>query len=111
MTFSFAHALRRLSFAVALVACARSVVTTTAFAQSGADTTAIVNVARRLSADSMRGRGPWSLEAERAARWLAGELGRLGARPVFGNTLLVPFAIKNRPSDTLHNVVAVLPGR
>jgi len=83
----------------------------TAVAQTGADTTAIVNVARRLSADSMRGRGPWSPEAERAARWLAGELGRLGARPVFGNTLLVPFATKDRPSDTLNNVVAVLPAR
>jgi hypothetical protein len=93
------------------VACARSAVTTTASAQTGADTTAIVNVARRLSADSMRGRGPWSPEAERAARWLAGELGRLGARPVFGNTLIVPFATKDRPSDTLHNVVAVLPAR
>src|SRR5262245_55377426 len=111
MIFSFARVLRRLAFAVFLVACARSAFMTTAIAQTGADTTAIVNVARRLSADSMRGRGPWSPEAERAARWLAGELGRLGARPVFGNTLLVPFATKDRPSDTLHNVVAVLPAR
>src|SRR5262245_29778080 len=111
MIFSFARVLRRLAFAVFLVACARSAFMTTAIAQTGADTTAIVNVARRLSADSMRGRGPWSPEAERAARWLAGELVLLGARPVFGNTLLVPFATKDRPSDTLHNVVAVLPAR
>ena len=111
MTLSFVRPPRRLALAVALVACARSAVTTTATAQSGADTTAIVNVARRLSADSMRGRGPWSPEAERAARWLAGELGRLGARPVFGNTLLVPFTAKAHPGDTVHNVVAVLPAR
>jgi len=110
MTLSFIRA-RRLAFAVALAASARSAFTTPAFGQTGADTTAIVNVARRLSADSMRGRGPWSPEAERAARWLTGELGRLGARPVFGNALLVPFATKDRPSDTLHNVVAVLPAR
>src|SRR5215510_446590 len=106
MTFSFVRVPHRLAFAVALVACAR-----TAIAQTGADTTAIVSVARRLSADSMRGRGPWSPEAERGARWLAADLERLGARPVFGRSLLVPFITKDHPGDTVHNVVAVLPAR
>lgn len=111
MTSSLAAIPRRLAFTVALAACARTTVTTTARAQSGADTTAIVAVARRLSADSMRGRGPWSPQAERAARWLAAELERLGARPVFGQSMLVPFTTNDRPRDTVHNVVGVLPAR
>ena len=77
----------------------------------GADTTAIVTLARELSSDSMRGRGPWSRESEMAARTLAARLARLGAKPVFGNDLLVPFTADPRPGDTLHNVVAIFPAR
>jgi Zn-dependent M28 family amino/carboxypeptidase len=80
-------------------------------AMSRADTVTIAAVARALSADSMRGRGPWTADAERAARLLAARLERLGARPVFGRSLLVPFAADARPGDTVHNVVAVLPNR
>jgi len=78
---------------------------------SGPDTIAIASVARALSADSMRGRGPWTRDAERAARYLAGQLERLGARPVFGTSLLVPFVVAQHPRDTVYNVVGVLPNR
>jgi Zn-dependent M28 family amino/carboxypeptidase len=78
---------------------------------SGADTVAIASVARALSADSMRGRGPWTRDAERAARYLVAQLERLGARPVFGTSLLVPFVAAPRPRDTVYNVVGVLPNR
>lgn len=76
-----------------------------------ADTLAIVTLARELASDSMRGRGPWSRESEMAARTLAARLARLGARPVFGNDILVPFTADPRPRDTVHNVVAILPAR
>jgi Zn-dependent M28 family amino/carboxypeptidase len=78
---------------------------------SGADTTAIVTVARTLAADSMRGRGPWTRENERAARWLAAQLEKLGAKPVFGSSVLVPFTVAERPRDTVYNVVGVLPAK
>jgi peptidase M28-like protein len=95
---------------VAACAAAQSAVSS-ATAVSRADTVTIAAVARALSADSMRGRGPWTADAERAARFLAARLERLGARPVFGRSLLVPFAAGTRPGDTVHNVVAVLPNR
>src|SRR5262249_49801914 len=85
---------------------------TTAKAQSAPrmpDTVAIAATARALSADSMRGRGPWSREAERAARYLASRLDRLGAKPVFGDQLLVPFTTPERPRDTVYNVIGLLP--
>lgn len=75
------------------------------------DVDAIAALARELSADEMRGRGPWTPENERAARRLAEELQRLGARPVFGDGLLVPFVAAARPRDTVFNVVGVLAGR
>jgi Zn-dependent M28 family amino/carboxypeptidase len=65
--------------------------------------------AQALSADSMRGRGPWTPENERAARWLATRLTALGAVPAIGNSLLVPFTTAPRPSDTVYNVLGVLP--
>jgi Zn-dependent M28 family amino/carboxypeptidase len=77
----------------------------------GPDTVAIVAVARALADDSMRGRGPWTPDAERAARFLATRLERLGARPLFGQRLLVPFVTNERPNDTVYNVVGVLPNR
>ena len=40
------------------------------------DTLAISRVARELSADSLRGRGPWTPENTRVARRLAEEIGR-----------------------------------
>src|SRR5207237_10528734 len=61
-------------------------------AESHADTLAISRIARELSADSLRGRGPWTPENERVARRLASDLERLGAKPLFGNSLLVAFA-------------------
>jgi Zn-dependent M28 family amino/carboxypeptidase len=76
-----------------------------------ADTVSISSLARALSADSMRGRGPYTPENERAARYLAAQLERLGARPVFGASLLVPFTTERRPGDTVLNVVGVLPDR
>ncbi len=95
---------RRLLFVIALVS-ARAV------AQSFPDTVAISALARTLASDSLRGRGPWTPENARAARILATELQRLGARPVFGNALLVPFVDAQRPADTVYNVVGVLPNR
>jgi Zn-dependent M28 family amino/carboxypeptidase len=59
----------------------------------------------------MRGRGPWTPENEAAARQLAAQLEALGARPVFGGRLLVPFVSEPRLADTAYNVVGVLPGR
>ncbi len=73
------------------------------------DTLAIVATARALAADSMRGRGPWSPENERAARYLASRLESLGARPLLGDALLVPFVTTERPRDTVYNVAGVLP--
>lgn len=71
----------------------------------------IARLARELSSDEMRGRGPWTPENEVAARRLADTLHRLGARPVVGDRLLVPFVAGERPTDTIFNVVGVLPGR
>jgi len=68
-------------------------------------------VARALSADSMRGRGPWTLENARAARWLAEQLRVIGAQPVFGASLLVPFTTAGHERDTSYNVVGVIRGR
>lgn len=68
-------------------------------------------MARRLSADSMRGRGPWTPENKLAARWLASRLESLGAQPLFGESLLVPFTVESHPRDTVFNVVGVLPDR
>jgi Zn-dependent M28 family amino/carboxypeptidase len=75
------------------------------------DTVAIAALARTLSADSLRGRGPWTPENAAVARHLATALERLGGRPVFGDGLLVPFTTERRPGDTVHNVIAVLPAR
>jgi Zn-dependent M28 family amino/carboxypeptidase len=109
------HLVRRaLRGAPLLAACAcapsvqRSVAST---GPGGADTLAIASVARALSADSMRGRGPWTPDADRAARYLAARLQQLGARPVFGTSLLVPVTTPERPRDTVLNVVGALPGR
>ncbi len=56
----------------------------------------------------MRGRGPWTPENERAARWLAARLAALGAQPAIGNSMLLRF---NTPGTTVtsYNVVGVLP--
>jgi Zn-dependent M28 family amino/carboxypeptidase len=75
------------------------------------DTVAISTLARELSSDAMRGRGPWTMENEQVARRLAAELARLGARSVFGESILVPFVVPSRPRDTVYNVVGVLPNR
>jgi hypothetical protein len=75
------------------------------------DTVAIATLARDLSSDANRGRGPWTPENERVARQLARMLEQLGARPVFGTSVLVPFTTEPRPRDTVYNVVGVLPAR
>ena len=80
-------------------------------AAQGPDTLAIRRLATDLAADSMRGRGPFSPEATKAARRLADELSRLGARPLIGGSLLVPFTVPERPGDTVYNVVALIPAR
>lgn len=98
--------------AFGLVACAPHVVSTVPTPDpTRVDTIAISTLARELSSDAMRGRGPWTPENERVARRLAADLERLGARPAFGNSLLVPFVADTRPNDTVLNVVGVLPGR
>ncbi|HEY2164200.1 MAG TPA: M28 family peptidase [Gemmatimonadaceae bacterium] len=76
-----------------------------------ADTLAIAALARDLSSDANRGRGPWTAENERVARQLARMLEQLGARPVFGSSVLVPFATQPHPADTVFNVIGVFPGR
>ena len=75
------------------------------------DPVAIRALANDLAADSMRGRGPYTPENSAAARRLAAELTRLGGKPLAGDAILVPFATRERPADTLYNVVAVLPAR
>jgi len=100
--------------AAVLIACACAHSThsmAAAQAPRGADTIAIANIARALSADSMRGRGPWTPDADRAARYLADQLSRLGARPVIGSSLLVPVTTPERPRDTVLNVVGMLPAK
>jgi len=59
----------------------------------------------------MRGRGPFTPENEKAARYLADRLAALGAKPVVGGTMLVPFAVDSRPGVTVYNVVGVLPSK
>ena len=80
-------------------------------APDGPDTVAIRALATDLAADSMRGRGAWTPENAAAARRLAAELTRLGAKPLQGHSLLVPFVTAPRPRDTVFNVVAVFPAR
>src|SRR4051812_10726306 len=69
----------------------------------------IVRDARLLADDSLRGRGPWAPETNRVARMLAARLEELGARPVFGTSLLVPFTAAPRINDTVYNVIGVIP--
>ena len=78
---------------------------------TGVDTLGIAAMARELSSDAMRGRGPWTPENTTVARRLAARLVQLGARPVFGDQLLVPFVTPGRARDTVYNVVGVLPAR
>jgi hypothetical protein len=77
----------------------------------GADTIAIAALARDLASDANRGRGPWTPENARVARQLAELLEQLGARPVFGTSILVPFTTPPHPGDTVFNVVGIFPGR
>jgi Zn-dependent M28 family amino/carboxypeptidase len=77
-------------------------------ASSSANVEGIIHLARDLAADSMKGRGPWTQENEKAARFLADKLEALGARPVFGSSLLVPFISDKRPRDTVYNVAGVI---
>ncbi len=78
---------------------------------TAADTIAIAALARDLSSDANRGRGPWTPENARVAKQLARLLEQAGARPVFGASVLVPFTTPPHPADTVYNVVGVFPGR
>ncbi len=79
--------------------------------QTTADTVAIAALARDLSSDANRGRGPWTPENARVAKQLARMLEQLGAKPVLGNSILVPFTAPPHPADTVFNVVGVFQGR
>ncbi len=106
---------RRIGFASLLVAAGTPAAPlSSAAAQRPAttvDTVAIAALARDLSSDANRGRGPWTPENERVARQLARMLEQAGARPVFGTSVLVPFTTQPHPSDTVYNVVGVFPAR
>ncbi len=71
----------------------------------------IAFTARFLSTDAMRGRGPWTMRNAAAADQLEIQLQHMGAQPLFGDHMLVPFVADIRPADTVHNVVAILPAR
>jgi Zn-dependent M28 family amino/carboxypeptidase len=106
-----AEVLWRRVCAAAAVALAAPPVRAVAQGPRSPDTLAIAALARDLSSDANRGRGPWTPENERVARQLARMLEQLGARPVFGTSVLVPFTTEPRPRDTVYNVVGVLPAR
>jgi len=72
---------------------------------------AIRALANDLADDSMRGRGPYTRENAAAARRLAAELTKLGGKPLTGDAILVPFTTRDRPADTVYNVIAVFPAR
>jgi Zn-dependent M28 family amino/carboxypeptidase len=59
----------------------------------------------------MQGRGPWTPENDQAARYLADRLSAIGARPLIGGSMLVPFVSERRPRDTVFNVVGIMPSR
>ncbi len=80
-------------------------------AQERPDSAFILSLARDLSADSMKGRGPWTPENNAAARRLAAELTKLGGKPLSGSSILVPFVTPEHPTDTVYNVIAVFPAR
>ena len=75
------------------------------------DVNRIIQIAKDLADDSLRGRGPWTPENEKAARYLADRLTALGAQPMVGNSLLVPFVSDKRPGVTVYTVAGVIPGR
>ena len=76
---------------------------------SSADIGQIIRDARALADDSMRGRGPWTPENEKAARYLAGRLTAIGAKPLVGQSLLVPFISDRHPGVIVYNVAGVIP--
>jgi len=95
----------------AVVSCSHVPSSVVAQSTQVADTLAIVGVAKDLASDANRGRGPWTPENTRVARQLADRLQQLGARPVFGGSILVPFTTQPHPRDTVYNVVGVLPAK
>src|SRR5689334_13163467 len=111
VSFPLVDSMKRLSISAAalgLSACSSSHAPSPV---GGPDTVAIYSTAAALSADSMRGRGPWSPESEKTARWLADRLTALGARPAVGTSLLVPFTAAPHEDIGVHNVVGVLPAK
>ena len=75
------------------------------------DTLAVSLLAKELADDELKGRQPYTSGNEKAARLLASELAKLGAVPLIGKNLLVPFTTPDRSKDTLYNVAGVIPGR
>src|SRR5687768_17370789 len=108
---------RVIATAVLLAACAtRSPSPDASPGAARVDTTrvsieTIAAQARFLSTDGMRGRGPWTTHNASAARVLEDQLQHMGARPLLGASMLVPFVADMRPADTVNNVVAILPAR
>lgn len=94
-----------------LAGCATGRQATPGAFQTAPDTIAINHFASVLADDSLMGRGPWTPENRRAAILVATQLERLGARPVMGGSLLVPFVTTPRSHDTVYNVVGIIPDR
>ena len=98
-------------FALSSVACTPGYIASSLPPARGVNIEQIVGDARTFADDSLRGRGPWTPENTRVARMLARRLEELGARPIVGSSLLVPFVVPQRAGDTVFNVVGVLPNR
>lgn len=77
---------------------------------AGPDLDQIIRDARDLSDDSLRGRGPWTPENERAGEHLARRLAQVGAKPLI-EAFMVPFVSDKRPGDTVYNVIGVVPSK
>jgi Zn-dependent M28 family amino/carboxypeptidase len=103
---------RKIVAALVLIACVSPAPTPSpAAGTSAVDLDQIVRDARTLADDSLRGRGPWTPENERSARLIAASLASIGARPLIGTSMLVPFVSERRPADTVFNVIGVLPAK
>jgi hypothetical protein len=79
-------------------------------ATAGVDVDQIIRDARVLADDSLRGRGPWTPENERAGEYLARRLAAVGAKPAI-EAFMVPFVSDKRPNDTVYNVIGVVPSK
>jgi hypothetical protein len=97
-------------FIVVVAGCMATPMPSASRPAAGVDLERIVLDARNLADDSLRGRGPWTPENERAAEYLAHRLAAVGAKPLL-EAFMVPFVSASRPGDTVYNVVGVVPSR